>query len=101
MLTLREESCRMFPDAHACDEVRVPDARNVPAVTALQMEMSVMVSEVPPFVHCGVPPMEMEPLEAVPKVTDCRVFEPAETAVVPAAPGAAVWICTYTLPDVV
>lgn len=88
--TLKEDSCRMLPLAHACDVVSGPDARKVPAVTVDQMEMSVMVSDVPPLVHCGVPVMAMEPAEAVPNVTDWRVDDPAETAVVPAAPGAAV-----------
>lgn len=91
----------MLPLAQAWDEVRVPEQRKVPAVTADQMEMSVMVSDVPPLVHCGVPEMATEPLEAVPKVADCRVVDPTEVAVVPAVPGSAVWMAMNTLPVVV
>jgi hypothetical protein len=91
MVTLKEDSCRMFPDAHAWEVVSCPETRNVPAVDAVQMEIAVIVSDVPPLVHCGLEVvMVFTPAEGVPNVTDTRVVEPTETPVVPAVPGAAV-----------
>jgi hypothetical protein len=95
--TLRVFSCRVSPDAHALEVVSVAENRNVPAVDADHTAMSVIVSEVPPFVHCGVLPMDVEPAEAAPKVTESRVVDPTDTLVVPAVPGSAVWSSTKTL----
>jgi hypothetical protein len=80
----------MLPDAHACDVVSCPAHRWVPDVDADQIEMAVMVSDVPPLVHWGSEPMEAAPPEALPNVTDCRAVEPAETLAVPALPGSPV-----------
>lgn len=91
MVTDSDDSCRMFPEAHAWEVVSAPEVRNVPDVEADQMLIAVMVSEVPPLVHCGLEVvMVTTPLEAVPKVIDTRVVLPTETEVVPAVPGAAV-----------
>lgn len=101
MLTDSDDNCRMLPDAHACELVNEPEAMNVPAEDADQMEIAVIVSDVPPLVHCGVPEMEIVPDEEVPNVTDWRVALPTDAEVVPAAPGAAVCKATNTLPEVV
>lgn len=95
MLTLSEESCRMFPDAQAWLEVSAPEVRNVPAVEADQMLIAVIVSDVPPLVHCGLEVvMVMVPDDEVPKATKTRVVLPTLMEVVPAVPGAAV--CNWT-----
>lgn len=102
MVIDRDDSCRMLPDAHACEVVREPEVRNVPAVLADQMEIAVMVSEVPPLVHCGLEVVIVTtPEEAVPNATRTRVVLPTLILVVPAVPGAAVCNWTYTFPDVV
>ena len=91
MVTLSEDSCRMLPDAHACEVVSCPEHRNVPDVDAVQMEIAVIVSDVPPFVHCGLEVvMVVTPDDAEPNATKTRVVEPTEMLVVPADPGAAV-----------
>ena len=83
-------SWSVSPEAHALLALSAALNKNVPAVAADHTEMSVMVSEVPPFVHDGVLLMAMEPAEAAEKVVDTRVVEPAEMDVVPAVPGGAV-----------
>jgi hypothetical protein len=87
----------MSPLAHDLDAVSVTENRKVPEEAADHMARSVIVSVVPPFVHCGVPLIDVEPAEAAPKVADCRVLEPADVLVVPAVPGSAVWSSTYTV----
>ncbi|MGQ4343575.1 hypothetical protein ACN6LG_003966 [Streptomyces sp. SAS_275] len=83
------------PDDHAFDELSATENRNVPLVDAVQTEMSVIVSEVPPFVHDGFVPVSAsaDPDEEAANVKTLRVVDPALIAVVPAAPGLAVWIC--------
>lgn len=102
METLSDDSCRMLPDAHAWLEVSAPEAMNVPELEADQMEIAVIVSLVPPFVHCGLEVvMVVVPADAAPNATSTRVAEPTLMLVVPAVPGAAVCSWTYTFPDVV
>src|ERR1700722_16793370 len=101
MEMLTEESCRMLPEAHAWEVVSCPEQMNVPAVEAVQNETAVIVSEVPPLVHCGVPDTVTVPADAVPNVTDTRLEDPADAAVVPAEPGSAVWRAMKTAPEVV
>jgi hypothetical protein len=102
MATLSDDSCRMLPEAHAWEVVRAPEVMNVPEVDAVQIEIAVIVSDVPPFVHCGLEVViVIVPDDEVPNVTETRVEEPAEMLVVPAVPGAAVCSWTKTLPEVV
>src|SRR3954470_13163864 len=58
--------------------------------------MSVMVSDVPPFVHGPTEPdsASAEPPDDAANVAAIRVVDPTDTAVVPAAPGFAVCSCT-------
>ena len=91
MATLSDDSCRMLPDAHAWEVVRAPEVMNVPEVDAVQMEIAVIVSDVPPLVHWGLEVvMVMVPAEEVPNATKTRVALPTLMEVVPAEPGAAV-----------
>ena len=53
METLNEESCKVSPDAQAFDAERAQENKNVPLVAADQIEISVIVSVVPLFVHVG------------------------------------------------
>lgn len=94
MDTLSDVNCRVSPEAHAFDDDRAAENRNVPDVDADHTEMSVMVSEVPPFVQVGWVDKLIDPDDAVPNVAEARVVEPAEIDVVPAEPGAAV--CNWT-----
>ena len=52
--------------------------------------MSVIVSLVPPFVHCGALESADAPPDAAPEVMATLELDPADTAVVPAEPGPAV-----------
>lgn len=42
---------KVSADAHAFDAVNATENKNVPADDAVHTEMSVIVSDVPPFVH--------------------------------------------------
>jgi hypothetical protein len=90
--TVRDVSVIVFVDTHAWDAVATPENRNVPLVEADHAEMSVMVSEVPPFVHVGVPDIAIDPDDGAANVALDRVVDPTEMLLVPAAPGAPVWI---------
>ena len=90
MDTLSDVNCRVSPEAHAFDDDRAAENRNVPDVDADHTVMSVMVSEVPPLVQVGCVDRLIEPEDAVPNVAEDRVVEPADVEVVPADPGAAV-----------
>lgn len=52
-----EVSVNVFVFTHACEAVNWIDALKEPAVLAVQIEMSVIVSEVPPLVHTGAVPV--------------------------------------------
>ena len=82
-------------EAHTFDAVSATEKRNVPALEAVHTEMSVIVSDVPPFVHG--PTLEdsasAEPPDDAASVAWIRVVDPALIAVVPAAPGFAVCNC--------
>lgn len=89
----------MSADAQVLPVVNAADHRKFPEVDADHTEMWVTVSEVPPLVHDGwVPVNAIAPEDAAENVTAERVVEPADTALVPLAPGSAVWICTYVAP---
>jgi hypothetical protein len=79
-------------DTHACEDDSGTDHRNVPPEEADQIATSVNVSDVPPLLHDGLVPVNAiaEPAAEVVNVTCLRVELPADTAVVPAAPGVAV-----------
>lgn len=90
--TVSDVSCIVSADAHAFDVVTVPENKNVPLLDADHAEMSVIVSDVPPFVQDGVPDIVTTPDDADPNVALERPVEPTETLAVPADPGAPVWI---------
>jgi hypothetical protein len=71
------------------------DMSNVPLVEAVQNEMSVSTSPFVPaqLVHAGVFDAEIDPADADPHVTDCRVVT-LDTFDVPAEPGSPVCSCT-------
>jgi hypothetical protein len=90
------DSVKESADAHALLAVSATEPRNVPADDAVHNEMCVSVSDVPPFVHAagGVPSDSAEPDDELEKMKEFRVVEPADTLLVPAAPGSPVWSCT-------
>jgi hypothetical protein len=99
MEMLSEVSENESPLAQAFEADRAPEPLKVPAVEADQRAMCVRVSDVPPLVHEeAIEVMATEPPEAVPIVAETREVEPADTAVVPAAPGSAVCSSTKTPP---
>ncbi|MEU3613499.1 hypothetical protein ABZ725_14445 [Streptomyces sp. NPDC006872] len=80
-------------DDHAFDADRATENRNVPELDAVQIERWVIVSEVPPFVHDGFVPVSAsaDPDDDAANVNTDLLDDPALMAVVPAAPGFAVW----------
>ena len=81
----------MLPEAHACEVVSCPEVMNVPLLLADQMEIAVIVSDVPPLVHCGLlVVIVVVPADAEPNATKTRVDEPADALLVPADPGSPV-----------
>jgi hypothetical protein len=80
----------VFVLTHACDAVSAHDSRNVPADDAVQIEMWVIVSDVPPLVQADNVDNVIDPADAAFHATAFRVALPTDTAVVPAAPGSAV-----------
>jgi hypothetical protein len=96
-LMLRDVRENVLAEAHACEAVSVAENRKLPAVVESQQEMWDRVSDVPPFVHePDIDDIASEPADAVPHVTVFRVVSPTAAAVVPAAPGSAVWSFTAT-----
>nr|WP_208030866.1 hypothetical protein [Streptomyces cyanogenus] len=87
---------KVSPDAHAFDADNATENRKVPALLAVHTEMSVSVSDVPPFVHGPTAPdrASADPDDEAENVAWILVVEPALIAVVPAAPGLAV--CSWT-----
>jgi len=90
------DSVNVSADAHAFDAVSATVNRSVPDVDAVQIEIWVSVSDVPPFVHAdgAVPRDSDDPDEELEKMNEFRVVEPTDTLEVPAAPGSPV--CSWT-----
>jgi hypothetical protein len=86
-----EVSVSESPVSMVTDEDSVMDMLNVPDVLAVQKLMSVSTSPFVPAqdVHAGSLLAEIDPADADPHVTDCRVVT-LDTAVVPADPGSPV-----------
>jgi hypothetical protein len=83
------------PDAHAFEADSAAEPLNVPADDADHRLMCDRVSEVPPLVHDdAIDVIAFDPADAAAMVACTRVVEPAAAAVVPAAPGSAVWSFT-------
>lgn len=89
----------VFVDAHAWLEVSAADHRKFPAVDASHTLMCERVSEVPPFVHAGLVPVNAIALDdAAENVAATRVVDPAAAFDAPAEPGSPV--CNFTnVPD--
>lgn len=86
----------VFVLTQAWDAVRAADHRKLPAVDASHTLMCVKVSDVPPFVHTGLVPVNAMALDAAAEnVATTRVVDPTAAAVAPAEPGSAVCSFTY------
>lgn len=97
MLSPRALRVKVLPEAHACEDARAAENRNVPAEDADHTETWVSVSLVPPLVHAdGAADAARACAAGAAKVRDWRAVEPTDTEVVPAAPGSAVcsWMNT-------
>ena len=95
MATENDVSVNVFVFTHAWEAVRAADALNVPAVEAVQIEMWLIVSEVPPFVHGpAVPVIAFDPPDADAIVACLRDVSPAAAFDVAAEPGSPVWSLT-------